>query len=134
MIRARIAFRAEPANRLIVVRYIGALDGEVLVHELMAHFRATDAAWEYDCIFDLTRHEGVVQASHNEDLGRQWLEVTQGRDAGRMSAIISTDPLVHSRLRGSQTMFPHRTLAVFNTIDEGKAWIALERARILKTA
>ena len=134
MIRARIAFRAEPADRLIVVRYIGALDGETLVRQLMAHFRATEAAWEYDCIFDLTRHEGVVQAAHNEELGRQWLEVTQSRDTGRMSAIISTDPLVHSRLRGSQTMFPHRTLAVFNTIDEGRAWIAVERARLLKSA
>ena len=134
MIRARIAFRAEPADRLIVVRYIGALDGETLVRQLMTHFRATEAAWEYDCIFDLTRHEGVVQAAHNEELGRQWLDVTQGRDTGRMSAIISTDPLVHSRLRGSQTMFPHRTLAVFNTVDEGRAWIAIERVRLLKSA
>ena len=44
MIRARIVFRAEPAERLIVVRYIGALDGEALVRQLMAHFRATDSA------------------------------------------------------------------------------------------
>jgi hypothetical protein len=128
MIRARIAFRADPARRLIVVRYIGDLGGDQLCREMMDLFRDVENVWEYDCLYDLTRHEGTVSSAHNEELGRQWRDLVQGRDTGRCTAIVSRDPLLHARASVSQSAFSARTLALFYTVEEGEAWIADRRA------
>lgn len=128
MIRARIAFRADPARRLITVRYIGDVSGERLCREMMDLFRDVENVWEYDCLYDLTRHEGTVSSADNEELGRQWHEIAQGRDAGRCTAIVSSDPLLHARAKLSQSSFSARTLSLFYTVEEGEAWIESRRA------
>jgi hypothetical protein len=128
MIRARIAFRADPARRLIVVRYIGDLNGDQICCEMMDMFRDVENVWEYDCLYDLTRHTGVVSSADNEELGRQWQAIAQGRDIGRCTAIVSQDPLLHARAKLSQSSFSARTLALFYTVEEGEAWIAGRRA------
>ncbi len=128
MIRPRIAFRVDPVRRLIILRYIGDLNGDQVRRELMDLFRGVENVWEYDCIFDLTRHQGVISSVDNEEIGRQWYDWVQGRDAGRCTATISNDPLLHARMGVTQSSFSTRILGLFHTIEEGEAWIADHRA------
>ncbi len=123
MVRPRLVFQADAENRIAVIKYIGAIYGDRIVPEAMAHFRAVDRIWDYDGIFDLRRHEGFLEAHHCEDFGRQWQNLAGGRDAGRRTAVISTDPLVHARFTTIQTVFPFRTMTLFDTLEAAEAWI-----------
>ncbi len=130
MLRPRIGFQADEAERIVTVRYIGAIDGEQVVREVLEAFGALDRAWEYDCIWDLTRHAGVVGIRSNDALSHGWKNIAGGRDAGRLTAVVSTDPLIDARLPLTQTMFPFRTVALFGTVDAARRWIEATRAEV----
>ena len=132
MPRSRLNFTIDQPNLIIVVRYHGLVDGADLVKGLMANFNGIVDPWTYDFIFDLRRHEGTVTSDDNAELGRQWKALAKGRDAGRQSAIVSTDPLLKARLKTSQSAFPDRTLAIFDTVDEGLEWIHCSRETAAK--
>lgn len=127
MLRPRISFQTDEAQRIVTVRYVGAVDGDQVVREVLGFFRALDKAWEYDCIWDLTRHTGWVEIRHIDDLSDGWKAITGGRDAGRYTAVVSLDPLVDVRLPLTQRMFPFRTVALFGTSETAWSWIEASR-------
>ena len=127
MLRPRIVFQADEAQRIVSVRYIGAVDGDQVVSEVLGFFRALDKAWAYDCIWDLTRHTGWVEIRHIDELSDGWKAITGGRDTGRYTAVVSLDPLVDVRLPLTQRMFPFRTVALFGEAEVARQWIETAR-------
>ena len=79
---------------------------------------------------DLRRHDGTVMAADIEDLGLRWSLLAKGRDEGRLTAIVSDDPLVNARLSLTQAVFPHRIMACFARLEEGIAWIETHRGDV----
>jgi len=134
MLRPRVSFLIDEPERIVTVRYVGALNGDQIVPEMLAAYRGLERAWEYDCIHDLRRHEGRVEIRDNEALGRGWQEVCGGRDAGRRTAIVSNDPLIDARLPLTQRMFPFRVVALFGTVEAARVWIAESRAEAAPVA
>jgi hypothetical protein len=130
MLRPRIGFQIDETQRMVTVRYIGAIDGDQVVREVLGAYQGLDRAWEYDCIWDLSRHAGVVGIRHNDALAQGWKNITGGRDAGRLTAVVSTDPLIDARLPLTQVMFPFRTVALFGNVEAARAWIEATRAEV----
>ena len=125
--RSRLSLTVDQASRLMILRYIGDMEGGEINTSMMQQLAALDQPWAYDSIVDMRRFEGVVLADEIQDLGMRWAMLAQGRDRNRSTAIISEDPLVHARVSITQGAFPFRTVAVFGTLDEGLDWIQARR-------
>ena len=127
MVRPRISHDIDEANRLIIIRYLGDPEGASIVDTLLQHWTAMERPWDYDSVFDLRRFDGVLQAQELERLGKGWHQIAKSRDLGHMTAIISSDPLIRARQSVLAQIFPLRTMAVFDTFDEGLEWIKARR-------
>ncbi len=130
MLRPRVSVTVDLAARIATVRYVGAINGDVIIPEVLRLYGALDRPWEYDCLWDMRRHTGHTETRDNEALARGWQAICGGRDIGRLTAILSGDPLIEARLKLTQRLFPFRTLEVFPTIEAGRAWIDSVRADI----
>ena len=128
MLRPRISFHADETRRIATVRYIGAVHGDQVIDEVLSAFRTLDKAWEYDCIWDLSRHEGWVEIRHNDGLAQGWKTIAGGRDTDRLTAVVSIDPLIDARLPLTRAMFPFRTVALFGAVEAARLWIEATRA------
>lgn len=129
MSRSRITLSVDEEMKIIIVRYIGDLDGDEVNSNMLQNFAKLDKPWTYDTIMDMRRYNGTIMASEIEELSKGWAQLSQGRDAGYFSAIISDDPLVRARLSITQSLFPQRILENFNTFDEGLNWIHAQRMK-----
>ena len=127
MTRARVTLSADKATRIIFVRYIGDVDGQSITESSINQFSDVENVWEYDAIFDLRRFDGVLLSPEVQQLGERWRELVSGRDMGRRSAIITSDPFVIARLSVTRQRFPGRTIEIFATFDEGLEWIKAGR-------
>lgn len=123
MTRSRLTISVDQANKIFTIRYIGEIAGDEINQSLLHQVSQIDKPWDYDTIVDMRRHDGTVLSTEIEDLGKRWNLLAQGRDEGRLIAIISEDPLVHARQGQSQAMFPSRILKAFARLDEGLEWI-----------
>jgi len=128
MPRARANFTIDEAARIIFVRYIGDLEAAEAIDSSLEQVARIEHIWEYDHIFDLRRFEGVMLSTEVADMAKQWNQLVCGRDKGRLSAIISPDPFIHSRISLTRSVFPTRIMEVFNGFDEGIDWITRQRA------
>ena len=127
MLRPRVGFHVDEAHRIATVRYIGAINGDRVVPDVLRAFRALERAWEYDCVFDLTRHDGFVEIGDGDVLDCGWQDICNGRDIGRHTAVVSVDPLIGARLPLLQGLFPFRTVKMFGSADAARAWICDQR-------
>lgn len=123
MLRPRVLFAADQRRRLITIRYIGNIAGDIVVSTILDHLNVLERVWEYDSVFDLTRHEGLVEMRDHDAFARGWRNLAGGRDAGRRTAVVSLDPLIEARLPLLQSLFPFRTLMVFNSMSAAEAWL-----------
>ncbi len=130
MTRSRLTISVDQPVRILTVRYIGAIDGDSVNDSMMTQLSELERPWEYDAIIDMRRHDGLIVASEIEDLGLRWALMAKGRDEGRLTAIVSDDPLVNARLSLTQAVFPHRTMACFARLEEGMAWIEAHRGDV----
>jgi hypothetical protein len=127
MTRPRVTLTADTESRIIFVRYIGDVDGQTVTETSIGQFSDVERVWEYDAIFDLRRFDGVLLSTEIQELGERWRKLVSGRDAGRRSAIITSDPFVIARLPATRQRFPNRTIEIFATFDEGLEWIKSAR-------
>ncbi len=125
--RSRLSMTVDEASRIIVLRYLGHIEGEQINSSMMQQLAQLPEPWTYDSIVDMRRYEGVVLADEIQELGMRWALLAQGRDRGHFTAVISDDALVKARLHITQSAFPFRTLAYFDSFDDGLDWIKARR-------
>lgn len=125
--RSRLSLTIDEASRLMILRYIGDMEGGEINTSMMQQLAALDQPWTYDTLVDMRRFEGVVLGDEIQELGLRWSLLAQGRDKGRLIAVISDDPLVWARQSLTQAAFPFRRVAYFGTLDEGLDWINATR-------
>ena len=129
MARSRITLSVDDANRIIMFRYIGGIDGGDVNVSMIDQLAQVDRPWEYDNIVDLRRHEGLVTANEIDELAHRWQSLAQGRDHGRLIAIVSDDPLVFARLPISRAAFSNRVVEGFALMEEALCWIDAQRGQ-----
>lgn len=129
MTRSRLTLSVDDANRIIVFRYIGGIDGGDINVSMIDQLRQIDQPWDYDNIVDMRRHEGTVTAGEIEELAERWQKLAQGRDHGRLIAIVSDDPLVVARLPISRAAFSNRIVEGFSLMEEAMDWIDTQRGQ-----
>jgi hypothetical protein len=128
-LRPRVQISIDEAHQRLTIRYIGELDGEALYTSLLAQFRSMSAPWSYDLVIDVTRYHGVILYTDTEMMGREWEALAQGRDKGRLMAVISRDPLIVARKPLRERTFPNFISEVFATCEEAYAWIDAHHGR-----
>jgi len=127
-LRARVQLSIDPSLNLLTLRYIGDLDGGELYTQAIDLLGRAEAPWSHDMIVDMTRFTGVITSADNEWLGRAWKDLAKNRDAGRLMAVISNDPLVFARKSLRAQIFPNFISDVFASRDEALTWIRNHRA------
>ncbi len=130
--RSRLTLTVDEDHRILIVRYIGDIDGEQINHNVMQQIADVAEVWTYDSLIDMRRFENTVLVTEIEDLAMRWNGLAAGRDRGCFTAVISADPLVRARLPLTQALFPVRTLAQFGSFDEGLDWLKTQRAYVRK--
>ncbi len=130
MTRSRITLSIDDDLKIMIVRYIGELDGDEVNLNMMQQLVHVPDVWKYDSMIDMRRYAGTIMATEIEELSMRWNLLVQGRDKGGFTAIVSDDPLVHARLSTTQMLFPQRILEAFNNFDEGLDWIKTQRCHI----
>ena len=128
MLKARVTCSANPHSRLLIMRCIGNLDGPAVAERMQAHLEAIPDAWDYDHIVDFSRFNGLFLGDDTEDMTAWWRGLASDRDAGRLTAVISDDPLMQVRQSICQDLLPLREVAIFSRFSEGCDWI-VERRR-----
>ncbi len=131
--RSRIGFSVDETNRLLIARYIGDISGADINLQLMHHASRLHAPWQYDHIIDTRRHDGTVLARDTEQLAKRWAFMAQGRDAGRMTAMVTQDALIRARQSQRSVIFPGRIMQVFDNFDEALEWIRAARGHVVAT-
>jgi ribosome modulation factor len=126
-IRARLVFDVDDARRMITVKYFGDLDSKTIAETLAAQFQALEQPWLYDSLFDMRRFEGVVVLDDLAQMARAWNQAARGRDAGRLTAIVSADPLTHARQKAYEAGLPLRIVRTFNALTEATQWLEAMR-------
>ncbi|HEX7799368.1 MAG TPA: hypothetical protein VF402_03405 [Asticcacaulis sp.] len=126
-LRPRVSLSVDKALNILTLRYIGDMDGATLYAQLLDQFLRVGDPWTYDLIVDFSRYEGVLLTSDNEAFGRVWEDLAQGRDAGRLMAIVSRDPLIIARKAVRAYIFPNFIIDSFITCAEAQDWICDHR-------
>ena len=126
-LRPRVSLSVDKALNILTLRYIGDMDGATLYAQLLDQFLRVGDPWTYDLIVDFSRYEGVLLTSDNEAFGRVWEDLAQGRDAGRLMAIVSRDPLIIARKAVRAYIFPNFIIDSFITCAEAQDWICDRR-------
>lgn len=126
--RSRLVFQILAEERIAVIRYIGDIGGDRIVPEIVGHLDALEQPWTWDMIFDLRRHDGIVEVRHYEAVAAHWKTLAKGLDIGRRSAAVSSDPLVGARLTIMDSLFPGRIIASFQSMEQARDWLREGRA------
>jgi hypothetical protein len=126
-LRPRVSLSVDTVLNTLTIRYIGDMDGASLYAQLLDQFLRLGEPWTYDLIVDFSRYEGVLLTSDNEAFGKVWENLAQGRDAGRLMAIVSRDPLIIARKAIRAYIFPNFIIDVFNDCAEAQTWICRRR-------
>lgn len=126
-LRPRVSLSVNTALNILTIRYIGDMDGPNLYAQLLEQFLRLGEPWTYDLIVDFSRYEGVLLTTDNEAFGKVWENLPQGRDAGRLMAIVSRDPLIIARKAARADIFPNFVIDDFNDCAEAQTWICRRR-------
>ena len=122
-LRPRVTLSVDKALNILTLRYIGDLDGAGLYAQLLEQFLQLGDPWTYDLIVDFSRYDGVMTAQDSESFGKVWANLAQGRDAGRLMAIVTRDPLIAARQSIRVSIFPNFLIDVFSDCAEAQSWI-----------
>jgi hypothetical protein len=125
---ANDAVRFDDTLKLLTLSYSGFIMGQDIIGDIIAHTRRIADPWLYDIIIDFSDFEGTVLTSDMENLAARWNAVAQGRDHGRLSALVSTDALFKARMPLRKAAFPLRTVRLFATFAEAHQWIIETRS------
>ncbi|MDC7675082.1 hypothetical protein [Asticcacaulis machinosus] len=126
-IRPRLIFDVDETHRLMTVKYYGDLDSKTIATSLAEHFKTLDQPWRYDALFDMRRFEGVVVLEDLAQMARAWNQGTKGKDAGRLTAIVSNDPLIFTRQKAYEAGQPLRIVKIFDDINQASNWLTTMR-------
>ena len=111
----------------MVVRLPGTIEGKAFLDQLEVGLRATPEPWRYDYVTDMRRYEGMTLYSDLEAFSEIWNALAKGRDAGRLSAVITLNPVARARLAQTRNLFPCHIIEAFETFDEGLDWVLAHR-------
>ena len=89
MTRSRMTLSVDEANKIFTLRYIGSIDGEEVNESVLQQLAQMTAPWEYDTVVDQRRHEGTILTAEIEELGQRWSQFAQGRDTGKLIAVVT---------------------------------------------
>jgi hypothetical protein len=121
--RPRLSITHDEAQKLIMIRYIGAIEASEIVSKITEYLQNIPDTWTYDIVYDLRHFNGIMPYQELGELGEKWANLAQGRDMGRKVAIISKDPLIHARIATYTQEFPTRIINVFGKMSEGFDWL-----------
>lgn len=119
-----IEFDVDHARRTTIVRYIGHVDGPMLLEQLPPQWNAHPEIAGYHSVSDMTRYDGDIDYYDIRDIASAWQAFCGSRDAGTCTAVVSLDPLATLFVRAIALVFPKRNFAVFRTVDAALRWIA----------
>lgn len=132
MTRSRFAFIQDKDNRLLIVRAIGDLPGDVLADNIIEAYRSVEAPWTYGRIIDLRRHTGFVSDADRGRIAAAWAEITAGVDYHAHVAMLMHDSYERLRLPRISADFPRETICLFTDYHEAVGWhLAADRGAYL---
>lgn len=117
-------------KRLVTIRLMSRDQAERLFEGLNERLLSLEAPWEYDAIYDLRRYHTLVDLSELSGFAKVWAEAINGRDAGRVTLIVTRDPILRARKAVYQEHSPRRTLEMFDTVDEALEWLEVSRRKV----
>ena len=120
--RSRISLTVDVSNRILMIR-LHSLCDERETPDLIDQLQRVAEPWTYDAIFDFRRYEAELSRDYLAFLTHKWMALTEGRDRGRLMALVSTCPVLSLQLREMRGAMPDRGMSVFESFDEGLDWI-----------
>jgi hypothetical protein len=116
-INARLSYTVDDAAKIIVLKFIGDITGEQIVDTYISKLVCAHDPWLYDFIVDHRAHSGLFSTKDMEKATAQWNALCQGRDKGRISVIVTTDPHIIARIPLTRAAAPQRRIEVFEDFD-----------------
>lgn len=107
----------------ISLHLLNNIDADDAKRNIVAAYTEVPAAYQYDWLVDLTALSAPFSEADNIELGRVWQKIAKGRDVGRRTAFVTTDPVMQARLRQSQATSSYRMIDVFDTVDLAQNWL-----------
>lgn len=122
----RLAWSVDPDRRLLTILCRGGVSDHDLLSRIPRIWEAFPEVIGYDSIVDargLTSEGGWTWPALRE-IARQWREFARGRDAGRRTAIVTTDTWIAMLVGAFVLDYRGRRFRCFRDPELARAWVA----------
>ena len=114
-------FAFNELENLVIVTYEPGTDD--VFQSFARGFGQIASVFRCDFVLDLRGLVGPLDILSNEELGKQWAHLARGRDVGRRTAIVSTDPAIQEQLEVFRAIYPYRKIAMFADYEAAMTWV-----------
>jgi len=121
--QSRFNFIEDKENRLLIVRPVGDIPGDLFAQHVIEAYRGVEMPWTYNRIIDMRRHTGHVEDKDRGAIAKVWAELTAGISYRAYVAMLMRHTYEKVRLPQISTDFPNETICVFNDYHEAVGWV-----------
>ncbi|ESQ94409.1 hypothetical protein [Asticcacaulis benevestitus] len=121
--RSRYSVTVDRANMILIIRLHSLRGDQDPGPDLIDRLATVETPWLFNALFDFRRHEADLSRDYLSFLTEKWTAFTRGRDSGRTMALVGGNPDLTFNLKAMLDVMPNRSIAIFDTFDEGLEWI-----------
>jgi hypothetical protein len=128
--RSRFSVTADRANMILIIRFHSLRNDQDAGPDLIDQLATVETPWLFNALFDFRRYEAELSRDYLGFLTEKWAAFTRGRDTNRSMALVGGNTDLTFNLKAMFDVMPNRSIAIFDTFDEGLDWIkATEETR-----
>lgn len=121
--RSRYSVTVDHANMILIIRLHSLRCDQEPGPDLIDQLAMVETPWLFNALFDFRRYEADLSRDYLSFLTEKWTAFTRGRDSGRCMALVGGNPDLTFNLKAMLDVMPNRSIAIFDTFDEGLDWI-----------
>jgi hypothetical protein len=118
-----LLWEVDPQRRLTILRLDGDLPGEEVRERIEGFWGAHPESISNHCVVDMRTYVGNLSYDDLSAISRRWHKLSQGRDAGCGTAIVTNDRFAKLLMNVVSLLFHSRRFALFADVDEALRWI-----------
>lgn len=124
---AAIEWKVDHERRLLEIRLIGDVTGEMMLAEIPNIWAQHPEVIAYDDLIDGIAYTGTIEHSHHQAIAEAWRRFASGRERPKRVALLSMDPMTRMMAKVLAELFLRREFAVFARREAALEWLCGSR-------
>jgi len=122
---SEIKWEIDHQRRLLTIRYVGDVTGEMVILQVPEIWRRNPEVLTYNCLIDQILYTGSISIDDVREISSRWYEFVGGRnDNGKRIAIVSRGEWTDQVVKAIAVHFRTHSFATFHTCEPALDWLA----------